>query len=78
MKKKEREMEMQIMNKIREENKRLKENEELRRKTIEEEKVRITDAQQNKIHLLFWKISTLSSQLLVSSLALTAKNFSHC
>ena len=66
MKKKEREMEMQIMNKIREENKRLKENEELRRKTIEEEKVRITDAQQNKIHLLFWK----SSQLLVSSFAL--------
>lgn len=53
MKKKEREMEIQIMNKIREENKRLKENEELRRKTIEEEKVRITDAQQNKIHLLF-------------------------
>lgn len=45
MKKKEREREMQIINKIREENKRLKENEELRRKTIEEEKVRITDTQ---------------------------------
>ena len=71
-------MQMQIMNKYREENKKYKEKEELQRKAIEEEKVRITDAQQNKIHLLFWKISTLSSQLLASSFALTAKNFIHC
>lgn len=46
-------MQMQIMNKYREENKKYKEKEELQRKAIEEEKVRITDAQQNKIHLLF-------------------------
>ena len=78
MKKKEREMEMQIMNKYREENRRYKEKEELQRKAIEEKKVRITDSQQNKIHLLFWKISTLSSQLLVSTFARTAKNFIHC
>ena len=71
-------MQMQVMNKYREENKKYKEKEELQQKAIEEEKVRITDAQQNKIHLLFWKISTLSSQLLASSFALTAKNFIHC
>lgn len=53
MKKKEREMEMQIMNKYMEENRRYKEKEELQRKAIEEKKVRITDSQQNKIHLLF-------------------------
>ena len=78
MKRKEMQMQMEIMNKYWEENKKYKEKEELQRKAIEEEKVRITDAQQNKIHLLFWKISTLSSRLLASSFALTAKNFIHC